>query len=113
MTISNSQLIEIQGRYADLLNYQSDDPTTPIDPLTYVDSNGDSLLHIASQRGDLVTVSLLLDEGVNANLRGDMGNTPLHYAKSKEIANALLEKGASSDLKNEFGEKPPWVGKPA
>jgi hypothetical protein len=39
--------------FADLLNYEAQDPTSPIDPLTYRAPDGDTCLHIAAHRGDL------------------------------------------------------------
>lgn len=108
MKLTDSEIQELQTKYSYLTNYEADDPTAPIDPLTYVDSNGDALLHIAAQRGDRRTVELLLRAGVDVSLVGDMGNTALHYAKTEEVAQLLLVHGASAAVFNEFGELPPW-----
>lgn len=75
--------------------------------MTYVTPEGDSCLHIAAGRGDLRAVMLLVDAGMNVNLRGDIGNTPLHYAsngKHDDIVEFLINRGALPDLANEFGE---------
>lgn len=70
----------LQGRYSSLTNYQSEDPMEPIDPASYVDSNGDSLLHIAVQGDDLDSVLIMIRARFDVNSLGDMDNTPLHYA---------------------------------
>jgi ankyrin repeat protein len=50
---------------------------------------------------------LLLDAGLNIDQQGDMGNTALHYAKKfkhKDVVNILIDRGASTDIKNEFNK---------
>lgn len=106
MNLTEAEIEELQTKYSYLTNYESEDPEAPIDPLTYVDSNGDALLHIAAQRGDVRTVELLLRAGIDANLLGDMSNTALHYAQTEGVAGLLLKHGASSDVRNEFGKLP-------
>jgi ankyrin repeat protein len=109
MNLTQPEIQEIQNRYRYLVNYESDDPDCPIDPMNYVDSNGDSLLHIATNAGDLTTVILLLKAGVNVNQIGDMGSTALHYARAKrhdDIANILLEYGALVNIEDDFGQLP-------
>ena len=100
---------EIQKRYYYLVNYETDDPNHPIDPMTYCDSNGDYLLHVAARRGDLRTVELLIGAGLDVNLIGDMGSTALHYAKSgghTDVVDYLIRKGASTAIRDEFGHLP-------
>jgi ankyrin repeat protein len=107
--LSESEIAEIRANYPDLLNYQSDDVHSPWDPLTYLDSGGDSLLHIAAMRGDARTASLLLEAGADPNAPGDMSNTPLHYAYWKrhdEVIELLTDHGARTDIRNEFGKLP-------
>lgn len=107
--LSEEEINEIQKRYFHLINYESGDPNSPIDPITYVDSNGDHLIHIAAQQEDLQTIKLLLRSGVDVDKRGDMGCTALHYAKNKkntEVINFLLESGASIGSINDFGNLP-------
>jgi ankyrin repeat protein len=107
--LTQREVEEIRANYSDLLNYQSEDTFEPIDPLTYLDSGGDALLHIAAMRGDIRTVSLLLDAGIDPNITGDMGNTALHYACSEQhdgIVELLIAHGASMDIQNEFGSLP-------
>jgi ankyrin repeat protein len=111
MMLSEVEVQELQKKYSYLVNYESEDPDAPIDPLTYVDSNGDALLHIAAQNGDLRTVEMLLKAGVDVNQVGDMGNTALHYAKAEDVASLLLAHGASIEVRNEFGQRPEAGGK--
>ena len=108
MRLTEAEVQELQKKYSYLTNYEADEPDAPIDPLTYVDSNGDALLHLAAQGGDLRTVELLLKAGVDVNQVGDMGNTALHYAKDEGLARLLLSHGASADVYNEFGKQPSW-----
>jgi ankyrin repeat protein len=107
INLTLAEIQQIQVKYFYLVNYESDDPNSPIDPMSYVDSNGDSLLHIATNAGDLSTVKLLLKAGFNVNKIGDMGSTALHYARTKrhvDIANILSEFGALTNLENDFGQ---------
>jgi ankyrin repeat protein len=110
MKLTEAEVRELQTKYRYLTNFEAEDPTAPIDPLTYVDSNGDSLLHVATQRGDKRTIELLLQAGVDVNRPGDMGNTALHYARTGDIAQVLLSHGASTEVLNEFGKTPSLKG---
>jgi ankyrin repeat protein len=81
----------------------------PINPLAYLNSNGDSLLHVAAQRGDARTVELLLRAGIDVNQRGDMGCTALHYAHmfhQEDVIRLLRSNGAATNIVNEFGRAP-------
>lgn len=107
--LSPDQVAALQNRFADLINYEGDDPTAPIDPLTYKEPGGDGLLHVAASRGDVEAVTLLLDAGVDPNIRGEMGYTALHYAGMhghRIAAEALAARGACIDATNEFGTTP-------
>ena len=98
---------ELKVIFSDQLNYLADDPTQPIDPLTYRTPEGDSLLHLAAIRGDAHALNLLLDIGLDINLQGDMGYTPLHHAKKQTNGAAyeiLISRGARKDIVNDFGE---------
>ena len=109
VNLTPDEVAEVRERYRYLVNYTGHDPNAPIDPLTYSDSNGDHLLHIASQRGDLRTVELLVRAGVDVNKPGDMECTALHYAKLKgheDVARFLLAHGASPTMRNAFGRLP-------
>ena len=117
MKLSEAEIRYLQERYKHLMNYQSDHTYDPIDPLTYVNPEGDTLLHIAAYRGDLKSVELLVKAGMDVNQPGDMGYTALHYAYKKnktevyliereDVIKFLLEHGASPDIRSEFGTLP-------
>ena len=118
MKLSEEEIQCIREKYRQLINYQSEDIDDPIDPLTYVEPAGDNLLHIAAMRGDLRTVELLLKAGLDVNQPGDMGYTALHYAywkgakwpahvhEREDVIRLLLEHGASTTVRNEFGKTP-------
>lgn len=99
MRLTGDEVAELQAKYSYLTNYDADEPDAPIDPLTYVDSNGDALLHIAAKQRDLRTVELFLRAGVDVDLVGDTGNTALHYAQTEAVAKLLLARGASADVR--------------
>jgi ankyrin repeat protein len=98
----------LEAAFADLVNYDAEDPMQPVDPLTYLTPEGDSCLHIAAARGDLQAVRLLVDAGMDVNCRGDLGNTPLHYARKAahaEVVGFLIDRGSVPSLENELGER--------
>ena len=77
--------------------------------LEYKRSGLDYLIHIAAWIGDYRAVELLLEAGMDINALGDMDYTPLHYAKEnghENIAQLLLSHGASTKLRNAFGQLP-------
>lgn len=104
--LTAGELSELQSAFRDLLNYEADDPTAPIDPLSHVTPEGDTCLHIAALRGDVRSIDLLLKAGLDVNRQGDMGYTPLHYARTRAVVDLLLAHGASTSIKNEFGSSP-------
>jgi ankyrin repeat protein len=104
--LSSSEYAELRSAFADLMNYEADDPTAPVEPLTYVAPDGDTCLHVASHRGNLRAVELLVKAGVDVNRQGDMGSTPLHYAATPEVAAFLVASGASVTILDEFGRLP-------
>jgi len=104
--LSSTELFELRVTFADVVNYESDDPCSPIDPITYCAPDKDTCLHIAAHRGNLRAVELLVKAGLDVNVQGDMGYTPLHYAATPEIVAFLLAHGASRDVKNEFRTSP-------
>lgn len=104
--LSSSEYAELRTAFRDLMNYESDDPTAPIDPLTYVAPDGDTCLHVASHRGNLRAVELLVKAGLDVNRPGDMGSTPLHYAATPEVASFLMASGASLTTIDKFGRLP-------
>ncbi len=69
------------------------------------DSNGDSLLYVASgARGGLEVVNLLLLAGANIDQTSNQGRTALHTAAAwcnVDIVAALLNAGARTDIMND------------
>jgi ankyrin repeat protein len=109
VTVNAKEIVEIQGRYSHLVNYVDRDPCAPIDPMSYIDSNGDHLLHIAARLGDTRTIALLLDSGQKVDEIGDMGSTALHYAyagEQEEAVKLLLSHGADTFIRDGFGRLP-------
>lgn len=106
MNLSGAEMLELQNIFSDLMNYENEDPLAPIDPLTYLSSDGDTCLHIAARRGNLRAIQLLLKAGLGVNALGDMSCTALHLAATPEIAQELLSNGADPSIKNEFGRSP-------
>ena len=104
--MTQTELEELAKAFVNELNYESDDPLTRIDPLTYRNPDGDTCLHIAARRGDIRSIELLLKAGLDINDRGDMGATPLHCAKTQEVIEFLVANGASVDIRDEFGRLP-------
>lgn len=109
MTDDKLKIKYLQDCFSDLLNYDVDDPLSPIDPLTYRTPEGDTCLHLAAIRGEEVAAQYLIELGLDVDSCGDMHNTPLHYAVrhgNTSIVDLLLKSDASTGKKNEFGEKP-------
>jgi len=107
MSITENELLELKELFKDLLNYETDDPCDPIDPITYIAPDEDNCLHIAAWRDDLKSIQLLIEAGRDVNKTGDMGETPLHIATRKNnnsIIQALLQAGARTDIISEFGK---------
>lgn len=109
MKLNDETALKLREKYYYLTNYESSDPNAPIDPLGYRDAGGDNLMHIAARRGDLDTVRLLVDAGMNISEQGEMGFTALHNAyqyKHAEVVDFLLAHGASTNIENYFGKLP-------
>lgn len=65
-------------------------------------------LHEAALWGKLNVLNLLLDKGIDVNVRDNSGKTPLHKAatNSFESCKLLLEKGADINAKDNRGKTP-------
>jgi len=107
---SNKKKIEyLQEYFSDVVNYDADDPLSPIDPLSYRSPEGDTCLHMAAISGDDAAVRYLVELGLDIDSCGDMHDTPLHYAvrhRNASTVDLLISLGASVDKKNEFGKTP-------
>ena len=107
--LSDADVSQLQVKYYYLTNFESDDPSAPIDPIRYRDAGGDNLMHVAAQLGDLDTIKLLVEAGMNIDEQGEMGFTALHIAyrrKQPAVVDFLLAHGASTKIENNFGKLP-------
>ena len=72
-----------------------------------------TILHDVVISGDIKMIKLILKfTGVNLDVRDELGNTPLHYAKSMQIFKLLLAMYANPFLKNEDGINSLFMAKP-
>ncbi|XP_051028232.1 ankyrin repeat domain-containing protein 31 [Acomys russatus] len=55
------------------------------------DPKGESRLHLASRRGNLSLVKVLIESGANVNLKDNAGWTPLHEAASEGLSDVIIE----------------------
>ena len=62
-------------------------------------------IHDAAKAGDVAEVKALLASGVKVDARHFIGVTPLHWAKTAEIAKVLLKAGAKVNARDEDG----WI----
>ncbi len=75
-------------------------------PINLKNIEGKTALHIAASQNNFPLTRLLLDKGASVNEQDNLGNTPLHLARSSEVVTALLDSGANPDLANKGGEMP-------
>lgn len=78
-----------------------------------VDSNGETPLHKASYSGSLPAIEILMENGARVDRANSKGETPLHIAlrnpdsaAAMQMANFLIEKGASISCKDNNGKSP-------
>ena len=72
--------------------------------INVTDSSGQTVLHLAANRGKIQTMALLLEKGVDINAKDNDKETPLHIAVKQNNVNAvelLIEAGAKLDVKND------------
>src|SRR5439155_17304000 len=68
--------------------------------------------HTLKESRALEAAKLVVEMGANVNAADDSGITALHYAafsRLDSVVQFLVEKGASLDVKNKFGETPLWL----
>ena len=78
------------------------------DPSSVGEMGGNTPLHHAAQHGNVANVALLLNAGVEVNVRNGGGQTPLHLAASNEnpsVAALLLEAGADVHARETLSEE--------
>ncbi|MGR3831832.1 ankyrin repeat domain-containing protein [Ralstonia pseudosolanacearum] len=86
---------------ADVLKRYTDEDLPEFSEVALEDVNqignfGNSPVHVACVRGNVLEVQALLDGGANMNAIGELGNTPLHEAVGQgHIEVALLHKPAA------------------
>jgi ankyrin repeat protein len=88
----------------ELLLESGADPTVPVD-----DENGNPPLYLATVSKKLKIVDLLLATGVDPDQGCKIGFAPLHEAARlgvETIAKALIQKGATCDIKGSEGSTP-------
>lgn len=72
-------------------------------------ADGETPLHLAVLNGELADLRSMLPTICDIDAAGGIGHTALHYAIMfgyAEIANALLSRGASLLVENEYGDCP-------
>lgn len=77
--------------------------------INHRDTNATEALYEAAFKGDLSSVKLLLNRGIDVNARDRDGNTALHGAASggrAAIAKLLLDKGADVNSKTKYNVTP-------
>ncbi|XP_031631593.1 26S proteasome non-ATPase regulatory subunit 10-like [Contarinia nasturtii] len=85
-----------------LLNFKE----CPIDP---IDDTGATPLILATLKGSLPIVKLLIERGANVNHQNNNGHTPVKYAGSKnhkDILLHLLDCGADPNARDHIGDTP-------
>lgn len=63
-------------------------------------------LHIATVRGDIDEIKLLIKNGADINAQGENGYTPIHEAieqQNSEVSKYLIDIGANCHIKNNDG----------
>lgn len=98
-------LIEVFQAYEDHIDFENVE-------LTGVNQRGscdDTVLHLASFRGEAEDVEVLLANGADVNIKGDLGYTPLHNAAAQDnvdVIKVLLISGANPYIVCEYGKTP-------
>ena len=76
---------------------------TALTDVNQIGDFGDAPLHLASRRGVIEEMQVLLDNGADIELRGEFQSTPLHGAVlmgKLEAVNLLLKHGANPNVTN-------------
>ncbi|KAA8533586.1 hypothetical protein F0562_030980 [Nyssa sinensis] len=89
-------------------------------PVNLKDSEGQTPLHWAVDRGHLNVTEFLVSRNADVNAKDNEGQTPLHYAtvcEREAIAEFLVKQNAATDIKDNDGNSPsdicelnwPWM----
>jgi len=79
--------------------------TTITDPIVK-DTEGRTALHYAAFNGNVDIVKSLLASGADVNAKDNNETTPLHSARSKAVAEILVDNGADIHAVNKNGNTP-------
>ncbi|RJF92462.1 ankyrin repeat domain-containing protein [Noviherbaspirillum saxi] len=77
--------------------------------MTAIGREHDNQLHTAAKNGDVVSIRLLLDKGINVDIRNMKDETPLLIATHNnqvEAARLLIEAGADVNAKDQIHDSP-------
>ena len=74
--------------------------------LRYRNKKGVTATHLASAKGRLEALKLMLDSGLCPNVTCAGGKTPLHMARNAETARLHLSAGASCGASGKYARKP-------
>ena len=75
----------------------------------------DRLIHFAARYGPLSGIQILVSNGSDLPLKGDMGKSTLHWAAASghlDVVQYLLSHGADRSVADVFGDTPSkWAGR--
>lgn len=71
-----------------------------------IGGDGVTALHVAVSTNDFAKVKLLVDAGASVNALNTRGQSPLHAAKSRQIAEYLISHGANINLRDKEQNTP-------
>lgn len=68
------------------------------------DIHGQTPLHLVAERSLIDEATLLIESGANIDARDNRTNTPLMVARTFEMVTLLINEGADAELKNKSGD---------
>lgn len=81
-------------------------PHEMMEVINRLDLTKNGAIHYAARNGNLTIIKILLQNGVNINLRNADGDTPLHVAANMDTYHFLVNNGAYQTIKNNEGLLP-------
>lgn len=103
--VNQEELQKVFEKYSTHVEYIG----APIEDVNTQSILGDNLLHTSARKGDIESMKILIEAGIDVNHKGDMNYTPLHYAAGwggVEAVQLLLEHGADKNALNDFKKNP-------